>query len=93
MMEHITWNPVIKPALAALVELEEERNRAVAVLGTEIFGRVREIVEGQPMEKRAAFYGTITEAACAGEDFSQVDSIADIGNIYAQFIVRRTFGN
>lgn len=92
-MESITWNPAIKPALAALVELEEERNRAAAVLGSEIFERVRRIVEGQPIEKRAAFYGTVSEAACAGEDFSRVGSISDIGDIYARFIVRRTLGN
>lgn len=39
MIERIMWNPAIKPALAALVELEEERNRAVAVYEARAFAK------------------------------------------------------
>lgn len=89
---NIAFRPTLKYAMEEAVKLGEEQNRAAAVLGPETFERVRGIVEKQDLQKRAAFYGTITEAACAGEDFSQVDSIEDIGGIYARFVVRRTFG-
>ena len=55
---------------AELAELEEERTNLALLMGREAFERVREIVEAQPREKWAAFYGTIREAVCGGADFS-----------------------
>ena len=89
---NVAFRPALNYAVEEAVKLEEERSRAAVILGPETFERVRGIVEKQDLQKRAAFYGTITEAACAGEDFSQVDSIEDIGGIYARFVVRRNFG-
>lgn len=87
----IAFHPAFCEAVTQSVELEEKRLRAAAVLGPDGFGRVREIIESEELRKRAAFYETIAEAACAGEDFSKVESIRDIGNIYARFVVRRAF--
>lgn len=81
-----------KAAITEEAEREEERAKLQAVLERQTFERVRAIIEQQPAENRAAFYGTIFEAVCAGEDFSRVESIEDIGEIYARFIVRRALG-
>jgi hypothetical protein len=87
-----TFHPAFIEAIRATVERDEERVKLQTVLGTRTFERVRKIIERQPAENRAAFYGTIFEAVCAGEDFSQVQSIEDIGEVYARFIVRRALG-
>lgn len=89
---NITFHPALTARVEAEIELGEERNRAAAVLGPDTFERVRAIIGEQPAEKRTAFYGTIAEAACAGEDFSRVESLTDIGGVYARFIVRRVLG-
>ncbi|MEA5041401.1 MAG: hypothetical protein VB053_02555 [Oscillibacter ruminantium] len=86
-------NVTFHPAFVAAIRAEAERVKLKTVLGPQTFERVRAIVEQQPAEKRAAFYGTICEATCAGEDFSRVESIEDIGGIYARFIVCRAFGD
>lgn len=75
-----------------IAELEEARIQLQMVLEPEIFERVRRIIEAQDVRKRAAYYGTIVEAVCAGKDFSRVESIKDITDIYARFIIGRTFG-
>jgi len=89
---NVTFHPAVKEAIRDALERDEERAKLQTVLEPRTFERVREIVERQPAEKRAAFYGTICEAVCAGEDFSKVQSIDDIGGVYARFIVRRAFG-
>lgn len=89
---NVTFHPAFVAAIRAEAEREEERVKLQTVVGPQTFERVRDIVEQQPAEKRAAFYGTICEATCAGEDFSRVESIEDIGEIYARFIVRRVLG-
>lgn len=89
---HITFHPALVSLIEAEVELEETRCRAAVVLGPEVFRRVSKIVEAERSDKRAAFYETIAEAACAGNDFSRVETIRDIGEIYAQFIIKRAFG-
>lgn len=88
----VTFHPAFTEAIKATVELDEERVKLQTVLEPRTFERVRAIIERQPAEKRAAFYGTIFEAVCAGEDFSRVQSIEDIGEVYARFIVRRALG-
>lgn len=85
----VTFHPALVETVKAVAELGKERVNLQAVLEPETFERVREIIEAQAIEKRAAYYGTICEAVCAGENFSQVESIRDIADIYAQFIVRR----
>ncbi len=90
---NVTFHPAFVAAIRAEAAREEERVKLQAVIGPQTFERVRTIVEQQPAEKRAAFYGTICEATCAGEDFSRVESIEDIGEIYARFIVHRAFGD
>lgn len=90
--DSVTLHPAFVAAIRAEAEREEERAKLQTVLGPQTFERVRAIVEQQPAEKRAAFYGTICEATCAGEDFSRVESIEDIGGIYARFIVHRVLG-
>lgn len=72
--------------------LEEERAKLQCVMEPRTFEQVREIVEAQEARKRVAFYGTIYDAACAGEDFSRVESLKDVADIYARFVVRRAFG-
>lgn len=88
----VVWNSAIKQIIEAAAELQEEKNRAAAVLGPETFERVQKIVDRERPDKRAAFYGTISEAACAGEDFSNVEAMDDIAGIYARFAIRRAFG-
>jgi|GEM_PF-4654353 len=85
----VTFHPAFVEAVKAVEELGKERVNLQAVLEPETFERVREIIEAQAVEKRAAYYGTICEAVCAGEDFSHVESLRDIADIYARFIVRR----
>ncbi|MDF1495471.1 hypothetical protein [Caproiciproducens sp. CPB-2] len=88
---NVIFHPAFTEAIRAAAELEEERVKLQTVMGPQTFERVQTIIERQPAAKRAAFYGTIFEAVCAGEDFSQVETIEDIGGIYARFIVRRAF--
>ena len=38
-----------------------------------------------------AFYLTIYEATCAGQNFSRVESLEDIADIYARFIIGQAF--
>lgn len=89
----VTFHPALVETVKAVVaELGKERVNLQAVMEPETFERVREIIEAQAIEKRAAYYGTICEAVCAGEDFSHVQSLRDIADIYARFIVRRALG-
>ena len=67
----VTFHPVFVEAVKDAAELDEERTRLQAVMGADTFERVRAIIEAQPARKRAAFYGTIYEATCAGQDFSR----------------------
>ena len=87
----VTFHPVFVEAVKDAAELEEERTRLQTVMENDTFERVREIIEVQPARKRAAFYGTIYEATCAGQDFSRVESLEDIADIYARFIIGRAF--
>lgn len=88
----VTFHPAFVQAIKSAAELEEERTRLQMVMEKSTFERVRGIIETQPAEKRAAYYGTICEATCAGQDFSRVESLEDIADIYARFIVGRAFG-
>lgn len=88
----VIFHPLFRRFMEAAVELEEMRSRAQAALGPEVYKRVEAIIEQQPQEKRAACYGTIAEAALCGSDFSKAETIRDIGEIYARFIIRRAFG-
>ena len=88
----VTFHPVFVEAVKDAAELDEERTRLQAVMGADTFERVRAIIEAQPARKRAAFYGTIYEATCAGQDFSRVESLEDIADIYARFIIGREIG-
>lgn len=88
----VTFHPAFLEAVKAAAEIDEERVKLQCVLEHDTFERVRVIVEAQEPRKRAAYYGTIYEAACAGEDFSRVESLRDIADIYARFAVRRAFG-
>lgn len=87
----VKFHPAFPQMVAKIAELEEARTRLQMVLEPEIFERIRQIIEAQDMRKRAAYYGTIVEAVCAGKDFSRVESIKDIADIYAQFIIGRAF--
>lgn len=87
----VTFHPAFTEAIRNAAELEEERARLQMVMEKSTFERVRRIVEAQPAGKRAAYYGTICEAACAGQDFSGVESLKDIADIYARFIIGRAF--
>lgn len=87
----VVFHPVFEEALKDAVELDENRIRLQTVMESNVFNRIMEIVESQPVRKRSAYYGTIYEAVCAGYDFSRVKSLNDIGDIYAQFIIRKTF--
>ena len=88
----VTFHPAFAQAIKNAAELEEERTRLQMVMEKSTFERVRGIIETQPAKKRAAYYGTICEATCAGQDFSRVESLEDIADIYARFIVGRAFG-
>lgn len=88
----VTFHPDFAEAVKRAAELDEERTMLQTVLEPETFERVRKIVEAQDARKRAAYYGTIREAVCGGEDFSKAESIRDIADIYARFIVGRSFG-
>lgn len=88
----VTFHPDFAEAVKRAAELDEERTKLQTVLEPETFERVRKIVETQDARKRAAYYGTIREAVCAGEDFSRVESIKDIADVYARFVVRRALG-
>jgi len=88
----IKYSPEFLKAARDAAELDEERTKLQTVLEPETFERVRQIVEAQDIRKRAAYYGTILEAARAGEDFSRVESIRDIADIFALFIIGRAFG-
>ena len=85
----VTFHPVFVEAVKDAAELEEERTQLQMVMEKSTFERVREIIEAQPAEKRAAYYGTIYEATCAGQDFSRVESLEEIADIYARFIIGR----
>ncbi len=87
----IKYHPEFLKVARDAAELDEERTKLQTVLEPETFDRVRQIVEAQDIRKRAAYYGTIFEAARAGEDFSHVESIRDIGDIFTRFIIGRTF--
>ena len=82
----VTFHPVFVEAVKDAAELDEERTRLQAVMGADTFERVRAIIEAQPARKRAAFYGTIYEATCAGLYFPRVYSREDIAQISAGFI-------
>ncbi len=88
----IKYSPEFLKVARGAAELDEERTKLQTVLEPEIFERVRQIVEAQDRRKRAAYYGTIFEAVCAGEDFSRVESIRDIADIFARFIIGQAFG-
>lgn len=87
----IKLHPAFLQMMENIAELEEARTQLQMVLEPEIFERVRQIIEAQEVRKRAAYYGTIIEAVCAGKDFSRVESIQDIADIYARFIIERAF--
>ena len=87
----VTFHPAFVEAVKDAAELEEERTRLQTVIGADTFERVRRIIEAQPERKRAAYYWTICKAACAGQDFSRVESLEDIADIYARFIIGRAF--
>ena len=87
----VTFHPVFVEAVKDAAELDEERTRLQAVMGADTFERVRAIIEAQPARKRAAFYGTIYEATCAGLFFARVYSLEEIADLYAGFIMGRGF--
>jgi len=89
----VTFHPAFVEAAKGVAELEEERWRLQTIMNAGTFERVRRIVEAQPARKRAAYYGTICEAARAGQDFSHVETLEDIADIYARFIIGRAFGD
>lgn len=74
--------------LLELRKLDEQRARANVVLGPSVFARVSAIVDKEPDYKRASFYETICTAALAGYDFSAVESIRDIAEVYAHYFLR-----
>lgn len=71
--------------LQELMEIEQEQTKLQHILGKQTFERVRKIVEQQPSYKRAAFYETACRAAMAGYDYSAVESISDMGSIFAKY--------
>ena len=87
----VTFHPAFVEAGKDAAELDEERTRLQSVMENGTFERVRGIIEAQPARKWAAFYGTIYEATCAGQDFSRVESLEDIADIYTRFIIGRAF--
>jgi hypothetical protein len=92
MNYNVYLHPALKHAIEATMELEKARLKLQTVLGKETFEKVKNIIENEEAGKRAAFYETITEAACYGSDFSKVETIKDIADIYARFIIKRAFG-
>lgn len=88
----VTFHPTLSEMVKSAAEVDTERTRLQMVMDRETFERVRQIIEAQEAGKRAAFYGTVREAVCAGEDFSRVETIQDIGDIYARFIIGQAFG-
>lgn len=88
----VTFHPAFAEAVKATAEIGEERLKLQSVLEHGTFERVQKTVEAQELRKRVAYYGMIYEAVCAGEDFSRVESLQDIADIYARFAVRRAFG-
>ena len=87
----VTFHPVFMEAVKDAAELDEERTRLQSVMENGTFERVRGIIEAQPARQRAAFYWTIYEATCAGQNFSRVESLEDIADIYARFIIGQAF--
>ena len=87
----VTFHPVFVEAVKDAAELDEERTRLQAVMGADTFERVRAIIEAQPARKRAAFYGTIYEATCAGLFLARVHAVAASAAISARFICGRAF--
>ena len=87
----VAFHPRFEEMAAELAELDEERTCLALLMGNEAFERVREIVEAQPREKWAAFYGTIREAVCGGADFSGVRTLDDIGAEYARYVIDKMF--
>lgn len=88
---------VIYPARFAVnvkefIEIEEWKARIIVVLPSPTSEKIVKIVEAQPFEKRVAFYGTICDAALAGYDFSAVDTIEDISDVYARYLIKKVFG-
>lgn len=80
-----------REALQAAVEIGEERARCRAVFEESTFQRIDRIIQQQSVGKRAAFYGTTFEAGAYGADYSNVESIEDMGAVYAHYIVEKTF--
>lgn len=87
----VTFHPAFVEAVKDAAELDEERTRLQSVMENGTFERVRGIIEAQPARKRATFYWTIYEATCAGQNFSRVESLEDIADIYARFIIGQAF--
>ena len=87
----IKLHPAVPQMMANIAELEEARTQLQMVLEPALPIYDGQIIEAQDVRKRAAYYGTIVEAVCAGKDFSRVESIQDIADIYARFIIGRAF--
>lgn len=79
--------------LLEMRESDEQRSRASVVLGPSVFACVSAIVGKEPVRKQAAFYETICTAALSGYDFSEVESIKDIADVYAHYFVRNIIGD
>ncbi|MGE4484583.1 MAG: hypothetical protein AB7C97_05655 [Oscillospiraceae bacterium] len=96
--DKVTFHPALINALAAHSGLSSESIKeslkyetVMAVLkivvGENTFQRVRLIIEREDFWKRAAYYSTISDAARAGYDFSNVETLRDIADIYAHYFV------
>lgn len=87
---------IIHPAFVATVRStfrrDKLRAKLQAVMEPRTFERVRSIIQQQPIEDQKEYYEMIYEPTCHGEDFSQVKSIDDIGDIYALYFIHQILG-
>jgi hypothetical protein len=69
------------------MEIEEARVKLAAVAGKELAEKLSFIIDGQPEEKRLAFYETTIDAICGGANYSDCETIKDMSNVYATHLI------
>lgn len=69
--------------------------RLAAILGKAVAERIIQIVqdESNEYERRIAFFETTIEAAYAGCDYSQCETIKDMSRVYGKYFVRKTLSD
>ena len=82
-------NNMARAEVQKQVERQENEIKLETILGKELADHILEIIMEQDEDKQDAFLETTIEAAMAGADYSRCQTMDDVADVYARWLIGR----